>query len=91
MNSICYQILLGDFKFIFHMNCSYFHLGTSEPDVFNQTFQYEGEEMPMGRNSSSHKDSLFEHRKDIVKQAESPAGILQEIAMKCGNKVVSQL
>ncbi|KAG6479199.1 hypothetical protein ZIOFF_062660 [Zingiber officinale] len=45
------------------------------------------EEMPVGQNTSSHKDAQFEHRQATIEQPESPARVLQEIATKCGNKM----
>ncbi|CAL9130461.1 unnamed protein product [Musa acuminata var. zebrina] len=48
---------------------------------------FKGDKVPMGRNFSSYKDAQFETRQATIKQAESPAGILQEIAMRCRNKV----
>ncbi|WOL09845.1 RNA polymerase II C-terminal domain phosphatase-like 1 [Canna indica] len=47
----------------------------------------QGEEMPITRNSSSHRDPHFDTRQATVKLTDSPAGVLQEIAMKCGNKM----
>ncbi|XP_074586877.1 RNA polymerase II C-terminal domain phosphatase-like 1 [Curcuma longa] len=48
---------------------------------------FQGEEMLVGQNTSSHKDAQFEHRQATIEQAESPARVLQEIATKCGNKM----
>ncbi|XWS18342.1 hypothetical protein CRYUN_Cryun32bG0035500 [Craigia yunnanensis] len=47
---------------------------------------FSGEEMPLGRSSSSHKDLDFESGR-IVPSGETTAGVLQDIAMKCGAKV----
>ncbi|XP_064935051.1 RNA polymerase II C-terminal domain phosphatase-like 1 [Musa acuminata AAA Group] len=48
---------------------------------------FQGEEMPMGRNFSRHKDAQLERKQATIKQAGSPPGVLQEIAIKCRNKV----
>ncbi|KAJ8467876.1 hypothetical protein OPV22_030428 [Ensete ventricosum] len=48
---------------------------------------FQGEEMPMGRNFSRHKDQQLEPKQATIKQAGSPPGVLQEIATKCRNKV----
>ncbi|PPR95420.1 hypothetical protein GOBAR_AA25232 [Gossypium barbadense] len=47
---------------------------------------FPGEEMPLGRSSSSHKDLDFESGRTIP-NGETPAGVFQDIAMKCGAKV----
>lgn len=48
---------------------------------------FEGEEVSLGRSSSSNKDLEVEpERVDIY--AENPAGALQDIAFKCGAKVL---
>ncbi|XP_038982808.1 RNA polymerase II C-terminal domain phosphatase-like 1 isoform X2 [Phoenix dactylifera] len=48
---------------------------------------FPGEEMPAGLISSSHKDTQFESGRATARYAETPAGVLQNIAMKCGAKV----
>ncbi|XP_038978339.1 RNA polymerase II C-terminal domain phosphatase-like 1 isoform X2 [Phoenix dactylifera] len=53
----------------------------------NQTLDFEGEEMPTGRISSSHKDIQFESGRATAQYARTPAGVLQDIATKCGAKV----
>ncbi|XP_039008785.1 RNA polymerase II C-terminal domain phosphatase-like 1, partial [Hibiscus syriacus] len=47
---------------------------------------FSGVEMPLWRSSSSHKDLDFESGR-TVPSGETPAGALQDIAMKCGAKV----
>ncbi|XP_039001538.1 RNA polymerase II C-terminal domain phosphatase-like 1 [Hibiscus syriacus] len=47
---------------------------------------FSGLEMPLGRSSSSLKDLDFESGR-TVPNGETPAGVLQDIAMKCGAKV----
>ncbi|XVF87514.1 hypothetical protein PTKIN_Ptkin18bG0126200 [Pterospermum kingtungense] len=47
---------------------------------------FSGEEMPLSRSSSSLKDLDFESGQ-TVPSGETPAGVLQDIAMKCGAKV----
>ncbi|XWS12678.1 hypothetical protein CRYUN_Cryun37aG0110800 [Craigia yunnanensis] len=57
--------------------------------VLNHTPSYHsfsGEEVPLGRSSSSHKDLDFESGR-TVPSGETAAGVLQDIAMKCGAKV----
>lgn len=49
----------------------------------------EGEEIPLSRSSSSNRDLDFESER-AVPSAETPVGVLQEIAMKCGAKVMSE-
>lgn len=49
-------------------------------------FQFEGED-PLSRSSSSSRDVDFESGRD-VSSAETPAGVLQDIALKCGTKVM---
>ncbi|OMO76472.1 Double-stranded RNA-binding protein [Corchorus capsularis] len=53
------------------------------PSSYNS---FPGDEMPMGRASSGHKDLDFESGR-TVPSGETPAGVLQDIAMKCGAKV----
>nr|XP_029119740.1 RNA polymerase II C-terminal domain phosphatase-like 1 isoform X2 [Elaeis guineensis] len=48
---------------------------------------FSGEEMPIGRISSSHRDIQFESGQVTVQYAGTPAGVLQDIATKCGAKV----
>ncbi|XP_073101362.1 RNA polymerase II C-terminal domain phosphatase-like 1 isoform X2 [Elaeis guineensis] len=48
---------------------------------------FPGEEMPAGLISSSHRGLQFEPGWAIAQCAETPAGVLQNIAMKCGAKV----
>lgn len=48
---------------------------------------FEGEETPLNRSSSSNRDFDFETGR-AVSNAETPAGVLQEIAMKCGTRVI---
>lgn len=45
-----------------------------------------GEEIPYGRSTSSNRDLDFESGRGIS-NGETPAGVLQDIAMKCGTKV----
>ena len=45
-----------------------------------------GEEFPLSRLSSSNREAEFDSG-PIVSNAETPAGVLQEIGMKCGTKV----
>ncbi|KAB2637390.1 RNA polymerase II C-terminal domain phosphatase-like 1 [Pyrus ussuriensis x Pyrus communis] len=45
-----------------------------------------GEEIPLSRSSSMNRDVDFESGR-AISNAETPAGALQEIAMKCGAKV----
>jgi RNA polymerase II C-terminal domain phosphatase-like 1/2 len=45
-----------------------------------------GEEIPFRRPSSSNRDLDFESGRG-VSNADTPAVVLQEIAMKCGTKV----
>ncbi|CAL9015431.1 unnamed protein product [Prunus brigantina] len=45
-----------------------------------------GEEIPLSRSSSSNRDVDFESGR-AISNAETPTGVLQEIAMKCGAKV----
>ncbi|XVF25833.1 hypothetical protein REPUB_Repub13aG0247800 [Reevesia pubescens] len=47
---------------------------------------FSGEEMPLGRSSSSHKDLDFESGRNVP-SGETPVAVLQDIAMKCGAKV----
>ncbi|KAL5841686.1 hypothetical protein ACOSQ3_012289 [Xanthoceras sorbifolium] len=47
---------------------------------------FSGEEIPLSRSSSSNRDFDFESGRD-VSSAENPAGVLQDIAIKCGTKV----
>ncbi|KAK8524449.1 hypothetical protein V6N12_029315 [Hibiscus sabdariffa] len=47
---------------------------------------FSGVEIPLGRSSSSHKDLDFESGRSVP-SGETPAGVLQDIAMKCGAKV----
>ncbi|XP_043807812.1 RNA polymerase II C-terminal domain phosphatase-like 1 isoform X3 [Manihot esculenta] len=47
---------------------------------------FSGEEIPLSRSSSSNRDLDFESER-AVPSAETPVGVLQEIAMKCGAKV----
>ncbi|XP_050370211.1 RNA polymerase II C-terminal domain phosphatase-like 1 isoform X2 [Argentina anserina] len=57
---------------------------------FNQAMSgyhsFSGEESPLYRSSSSNRDFDFESGRP-VSNAETPASVLQEIAMKCGTKV----
>lgn len=46
-----------------------------------------GEEPPLNRSSSSNRDFDYESGR-AISNAETPAGVLQEIAMKCGTKVI---
>ncbi|CAL9146519.1 unnamed protein product [Musa hybrid cultivar] len=62
-------------------------LGTNGLCCFFPNLQRKGEEMPMGRNFSRHKDAQLEPKQATIKQAGSPPGVLQEIAIKCRNKV----
>lgn len=48
---------------------------------------FEGEDIPLGRSSSSSRDVDFESGRG-VSNAETPAGVLHDIAMKCGTKVI---
>ncbi|GMI77607.1 SHINY 4, C-terminal domain phosphatase-like 1 [Hibiscus trionum] len=47
---------------------------------------FSGLEMPLGRSSSSHRDLDFESGRSVP-SGETPAGVLQDIATKCGAKV----
>lgn len=53
----------------------------------NLGFHFEGEEIPLSRSSSSSRDVDFESGRD-VSSTETPSGVLQDIAMKCGTKVI---
>ncbi|XP_004293503.1 PREDICTED: RNA polymerase II C-terminal domain phosphatase-like 1 isoform X1 [Fragaria vesca subsp. vesca] len=57
---------------------------------FNQAMSgyhsFSGEEPPLNRSSSSNRDFDYESGR-AISNAETPAGVLQEIAMKCGTKV----
>lgn len=46
----------------------------------------EGDDTPFGRSSSSHRDFDSESGHSVF-NAETPAIVLQEIALKCGTKV----
>ncbi|KAG1355157.1 RNA polymerase II C-terminal domain phosphatase-like 1 [Cocos nucifera] len=48
---------------------------------------FSGEEMPTGRISSSHRDIQFESGQVTAQYAGTPAGVVQDIATKCGAKV----
>ena len=48
-----------------------------------------GEEIPFRRPSSSNRDLDFESGRG-VSNADTPAVVLQEIAMKCGTKVIGK-
>ncbi|XP_021293631.1 RNA polymerase II C-terminal domain phosphatase-like 1 isoform X2 [Herrania umbratica] len=54
----------------------------------NQTpyHSFSGEEMPLSRSSSNHRDLDFESGRTVT-SGETSAGVLQDIAMKCGAKV----
>ncbi|KAK2436791.1 RNA polymerase II C-terminal domain phosphatase [Trifolium repens] len=45
-----------------------------------------GDDIPFGRSSSSHRDLDSEFGRSVL-HADTPAVVLQEIAMKCGTKV----
>lgn len=47
---------------------------------------FSGEDMPLSRSSSRNRDLDFESGR-VVSSAETPAGVLQDIAIKCGTKV----
>ena len=47
---------------------------------------FAGEEISLSRSSSSNREADFDSGPS-VSNAESPAGVLQEIGMKCGTKV----
>ncbi|KAJ9136188.1 hypothetical protein P3X46_033290 [Hevea brasiliensis] len=47
---------------------------------------FSGEEIPLSQSSSSNRDLDFESER-AVPNAETPVGVLQEIAMKCSAKV----
>ncbi|XP_007025680.2 PREDICTED: RNA polymerase II C-terminal domain phosphatase-like 1 [Theobroma cacao] len=47
---------------------------------------FSGEEMPLSQSSSSHRDLDFESGRTVT-SGETSAGVLQDIAMKCGAKV----
>lgn len=51
---------------------------------------HEGEEMPIGRNPN-HRDAQLEPGPAIMQYPETSAGVLQEIAVKCGAKVAGSL
>jgi len=46
---------------------------------------YAGDDIPFGRSSSSHRDLDSESGNSVL-HAETPAAVLQEIALKCGTK-----
>ncbi|XP_068640149.1 RNA polymerase II C-terminal domain phosphatase-like 1 isoform X2 [Aristolochia californica] len=48
---------------------------------------FPGDEMPLGRTSSSSRDLYFESGRAAAVYPETPAGALKEIAIKCGSKV----
>jgi hypothetical protein len=48
--------------------------------------RYAGDDIPFGRSSSSHRDLDSEFGRSVL-HADTPAVVLQEIAMKCGTKV----
>lgn len=48
---------------------------------------FAGEEISLSRSSSSNREADFDSGPP-VSNAESPAGVLQEIGMKCGTKVI---
>lgn len=48
-----------------------------------------GEETPFSRSSSSNRDLDFESGRG-VSNAETPSVVLQDIAMKCGTKVIGK-
>lgn len=48
-----------------------------------------GEEIPFSRSSSSNRDLDFEAGRG-VSNGETPAVVLQDIAMKCGTKVIEK-
>lgn len=47
---------------------------------------YAGDDIPFGRSSSSNRDLDSESGHSAL-HAETPAVVLQEIALKCGTKV----
>ncbi|KAF5473108.1 hypothetical protein F2P56_009748 [Juglans regia] len=47
---------------------------------------FSGEDIPLSRPSSSNRDLDFESGRGVPNE-ETPAGVLQDIAMKCGTKV----
>ena len=53
-------------------------------------FRHEGEEMPIGRNLN-RRDAQLEPGPAIMQYPETSAGVLQEIAVKCGAKVAGSL
>lgn len=55
---------------------------------FNLTnFYIEGEEMPLSRVPSANIEPHFDSGRFPAQYPETPAGVLQEIALKCGTKV----
>ncbi|KAG9441000.1 hypothetical protein H6P81_016854 [Aristolochia fimbriata] len=48
---------------------------------------FPGDEMPLGRTSSSSRDLYFEPGRAAAAYPETPAGVLKDIAIKCGSKV----
>ena len=52
-------------------------------------YHFEGEEIQLSRSSSSTRDVDFESGRGIS-NAETTAGVLQDIAMKCGTKVIGK-
>ncbi|XXG85622.1 hypothetical protein AAC387_Pa11g0668 [Persea americana] len=55
--------------------------------AFPTYHSFSGEEMPLGRMSSSNLEPHFDSGRFPAQYPETPAGVLQEIAMKCGTKV----
>ena len=47
---------------------------------------YEGDDLHLSRSSSSHRDLDTESGHSLL-HADTPVGVLQEIALKCGTKV----
>uniref|UniRef100_A0A1D1Y7J3 protein-serine/threonine phosphatase n=1 Tax=Anthurium amnicola TaxID=1678845 RepID=A0A1D1Y7J3_9ARAE len=46
-----------------------------------------GEDVPVGRMSSNNRDAHFESGRVTSQYSDTPAGVLLDIATKCGNKV----
>ncbi|OVA00560.1 NLI interacting factor [Macleaya cordata] len=49
---------------------------------------FKEDEIPLGRSASSNKDLQLESGRGTPQYPDTPAGVLQDIAIKCGSKVV---
>lgn len=54
--------------------------------LYHADMPFVGEEISLSRSSSSNREADFDSG-PAVSNAETPAGVLQEIGMKCGTKV----